>query len=181
MLTTERLVNTLNLELIAGEQGLNRPIKNTDISRPGLEMAGYFSHYASDRIQLLGTTELSFYNLLPDDEKEGRMRKLCRPETPAIIVTRGLEPPEELISAAKELNTPIIIAKDATTSLMSRLTTFLEHELAKTTSLHGVLVDVYGVGVLITGDSGIGKSETALELVKRGHRLVADDLSLIHI
>ena len=80
-----------------------------------------------------------------------------------------------MISAAKELNTPIIIAKDATTSLMSRLTTFLEHELAKTTSLHGVLVDVYGVGVLITGDSGIGKSETALELVKRGHRLVADD------
>lgn len=124
MLTTERLVNTLNLDLIAGEKGLNRPIKNTDISRPGLEMAGYFSHYASDRIQLLGTTELSFYNLLPDDEKEGRMRKLCRPETPAIIVTRGLEPPEELISAAKELNTPIIIAKDATTSLMSRLTTF---------------------------------------------------------
>ena len=175
MLTTERLVNTLNLELIAGEQGLNRPIKNTDISRPGLEMAGYFSHYASDRIQLLGTTELSFYNLLPDDEKEGRMRKLCRPETPAIIVTRGLEPPEELIRASQETHTPIIVAKDATTSLMSRLTTFLEHELAKTTSLHGVLVDVYGVGVLITGDSGIGKSETALELVKRGHRLVADD------
>ena len=91
MLTTERLVNTLNLDLIAGEEGLNRPIK-IRIYRPGLEMAGYFSHYASDRIQLLGTTELSFYNLLPDDEKEGRMRKLCRPETPAIIVTRGLEP-----------------------------------------------------------------------------------------
>ena len=138
-------------------------------------MAGYFSHYASDRIQLLGTTELSFYNLLPDEEKKGRMRKLCRPETPAIIVTRGLEPPEELIQASHETHTPIIVAKDATTSLMSRLTTFLEHELAKTTSLHGVLVDVYGVGVLITGDSGIGKSETALELVKRGHRLVADD------
>ena len=138
-------------------------------------MAGYFSHYASDRIQLLGTTELSFYNLLPDEEKKGRMRKLCRPETPAIIVTRGLEPPEELIQASQETHTPIIVMKDATTSLMSRLTTFLEHELAKTTSLHGVLVDVYGVGVLITGDSGIGKSETALELVKRGHRLVADD------
>ena len=175
MLTTDRLVNTLNLELLTGEEGLDRPIKNTDISRPGLEMAGYFSHYASDRIQLLGTTELSFYNLLPDEEKKGRMRKLCRPETPAIIVTRGLEPPEELIQASQETHTPIIVAKDATTSLMSRLTTFLEHELAKTTSLHGVLVDVYGVGVLITGDSGIGKSETALELVKRGHRLVADD------
>ncbi|MCG1193091.1 HPr(Ser) kinase/phosphatase [Staphylococcus epidermidis] len=175
MLTTDRLVNTLNLELLTGKEGLDRPIKNTDISRPGLEMAGYFSHYASDRIQLLGTTELSFYNLLPDEEKKGRMRKLCRPETPAIIVTRGLEPPAELIRASQETHTPIIVAKDATTSLMSRLTTFLEHELAKTTSLHGVLVDVYGVGVLITGDSGIGKSETALELVKRGHRLVADD------
>ena len=147
MLTTDRLVNTLNLELLTGEEGLDRPIKNTDISRPGLEMAGYFSHYASDRIQLLGTTELSFYNLLPDEEKKGRMRKLCRPETPAIIVTRGLEPPEELIQASQETHTPIIVAKDATTSLMSRLTTFLEHELAKTTSLHGVLVDVYGVGV----------------------------------
>ena len=138
-------------------------------------MAGYFSHYVADRIQLLGTTELSFYNLLPDEERHGRMRKLCRPETPAIIVTRGLEPPQELIDAAQEMDTPLIVSKDATTSLMSRLTTFLEHELAKTTSLHGVLVDVYGVGVLITGDSGIGKSETALELVKRGHRLVADD------
>lgn len=87
-------------------------------------MAGYFSHYASDRIQLLGTTELSFYNLLPDDERQGRMRKLCRPDTPAIIVTRGLEPPKELIEAATEMNTPLIVSSDATTSLMSRLTTF---------------------------------------------------------
>lgn len=175
MLTARALVNKFNLQLVAGEEGLDRPIHNTDISRPGLEMAGYFSHYASDRIQLLGTTELSFYNLLPDEERHGRLRKLCRPDTPAIIVTRDIEPPEELVVAAKELGTPLLTSKDATTSLMSRLTTYLEHELAKTTSLHGVLVDVYGVGVLITGDSGIGKSETALELVKRGHRLVADD------
>ena len=175
MLTTKSLIERFNLELIAGESGLNKQIKNTDISRPGLEMAGYFSHYASDRIQLLGTTELSFYNLLPDEERKGRMKKLCRPETPAIIVTRDLEPPEELVASAKEFDTPLIISTVATTQLMSRLTTFLEHELARTTSLHGVLVDVYGVGVLITGDSGIGKSETALELIKRGHRLVADD------
>lgn len=175
MLTTQSLVERFKLEVITGEAGLNKQIKNTDISRPGLEMAGYFSHYASDRIQLLGTTELSFYNLLPDEERKGRMRKLCRPETPAIIVTRDLEPPEELIEAAKEHETPLITSTIATTQSMSRLTTFLEHELARTTSLHGVLVDVYGVGVLITGDSGIGKSETALELIKRGHRLVADD------
>lgn len=175
MLSARAIVNRFKLNLVAGEEGLDRPIHNTDISRPGLEMAGYFSHYASDRIQLLGTTELSFYNLLPDKERYGRLRKLCRPDTPAIIVTRDIEPPEELINAAQELDVPLLTSKDATTSLMSRLTTYLEHELAKTTSLHGVLVDVYGVGVLITGDSGIGKSETALELVKRGHRLVADD------
>ncbi|QQM97684.1 HPr kinase/phosphorylase [Staphylococcus pseudintermedius] len=175
MLTTQDLVKRFNLNVVAGEAGLNRPIRNTDISRPGLEMAGYFSHYASNRIQLLGTTELSFYNLLPDAERQGRMRKLCRPETPAIIITRGHDAPDELLEAAEELDTPLIYVEEATTRVMGRLTTYLEHELANSTSLHGVLVDVYGVGVLITGDSGIGKSETALELVKRGHRLVADD------
>ncbi|MGV3243440.1 HPr(Ser) kinase/phosphatase [Staphylococcus sp. 11261D007BR] len=175
MLTTKDLVARFDLEVISGEAGLDRPIHNTDISRPGLEMAGYFSHYASDRIQLLGTTELSFYNLLPDEERKGRMRKLCRPDTPAIIITRGHEAPDELLRASKDSDTPLIYVKEATTRVMGRLTTYLEHELAKSTSLHGVLVDVYGVGVLITGDSGIGKSETALELVKRGHRLVADD------
>ncbi|EIQ4445817.1 HPr kinase/phosphorylase [Staphylococcus pseudintermedius] len=175
MLTTQDLVKRFNLNVVAGEAGLNRPIRNTDISRPGLEMAGYFSHYASNRIQLLGTTELSFYNLLPDAERKGRMRKLCRPETPAIIITRGHDAPDELLEAAEELDTPLIYVEEATTRVMGRLTTYLEHELANSTSLHGVLVDVYGVGVLITGVSGIGKSETALELVKRGHRLVADD------
>lgn len=174
MLTTQDLVKRFNLNVVAGEAGLNRPIRNTDISRPGLEMA-VFSHYASNRIQLLGTTELSFYNLLPDAERQGRMRKLCRPETPAIIITRGHDAPDELLEAAEELDTPLIYVEEATTRVMGRLTTYLEHELANSTSLHGVLVDVYGVGVLITGDSGIGKSETALELVKRGHRLVADD------
>ncbi|HJE01611.1 HPr(Ser) kinase/phosphatase [Staphylococcus auricularis] len=175
MLTTKSIIDRFDLKLLVGEGGLTKPIKNADISRPGLEMAGYFSHYASDRIQLLGTTELSFFNLLPDEERKGRMRKLCQPETPAIIVTRGLEPPDELLAAAKELDTPLVSSDVPTTQLMSRLTTFLEHELARSTSLHGVLVDIYGIGVLITGDSGIGKSETALELVKRGHRLVADD------
>ncbi|BCU51703.1 HPr kinase/phosphorylase [Staphylococcus auricularis] len=175
MLTTKSIIDRFDLKLLVGEGGLTKPIKNADISRPGLEMAGYFSHYASDRIQILGTTELSFFNLLPDEERKGRMRKLCQPETPAIIVTRGLEPPDELLAAAKELDTPLVSSDVPTTQLMSRLTTFLEHELARSTSLHGVLVDIYGIGVLITGDSGIGKSETALELVKRGHRLVADD------
>lgn len=175
MITSSKLIEQFNVEVIAGKAGLHRKVTETDLSRPGLEMAGYFSHYSSDRIQVLGTTELSFYNLLPDEEKEGRMAKLCRPETPAIIITRGLEAPEELIESCNRENTPLLISNLSTTKLMGQVTSYLESELAPETSLHGVLVDVYGVGVLITGDSGVGKSETALELVKRGHRLVADD------
>ncbi|WP_323710624.1 HPr(Ser) kinase/phosphatase [Mammaliicoccus lentus] len=175
MITSSKLIEQFNMEVIAGKAGLHRKVTETDLSRPGLEMAGYFSHYSSDRIQVLGTTELSFYNLLPDEEKEGRMAKLCRPETPAIIITRGLEAPEELKESCNRENTPLLISESSTTKLMGQVTSYLERELAPETSLHGVLVDVYGVGVLITGDSGVGKSETALELVKRGHRLVADD------
>ena len=175
MITSSKLIEQFNMEVIAGKAGLHRKVTETDLSRPGLEMAVYFSHYSSDRIQVLGTTELSFYNLLPDEEKEGRMAKLCRPETPAIIITRGLEAPEELKESCNRENTPLLISESSTTKLMGQVTSYLERELAPETSLHGVLVDVYGVGVLITGDSGVGKSETALELVKRGHRLVADD------
>ena len=175
MITSSKLIEQFNMEVIAGKAGLHRKVTETDLSRPGLEMAGYFSHYSSDRIQVLGTTELSFYNLLPDEEKEGRMAKLCRPETPAIIITRGLEAHEELKESCNRENTPLLISESSTTKLMGQVTSYLERELAPETSLHGVLVDVYGVGVLITGDSGVGKSETALELVKRGHRLVADD------
>lgn len=175
MITSSKLIEQFNMEVIAGKAGLHRKVTETDLSRPGLEMAGYFSHYSSDRIQVLGTTELSFYNLLPDEEKEGRMAKLCRPETPAIIITRGLEAPEELIESCNRESTPLLISDLSTTKLMGQVTSYLESELAPETSLHGVLVDVYGVGVLVTGDSGVGKSETALELVKRGHRLVADD------
>lgn len=175
MISSSKLIEQFNMEVIAGKSGLHRKITETDLSRPGLEMAGYFSHYVSERIQVLGTTELSFYNLLPDEEKKGRMAKLSRPETPAIIITRGLEAPQELIESCDKDHTPLLRSDASTTKLMGQVTTYLERELAPETSLHGVLVDVYGVGVLITGDSGVGKSETALELVKRGHRLVADD------
>ncbi|KAA1042463.1 HPr(Ser) kinase/phosphatase [Macrococcus equipercicus] len=175
MITCNDITAKFKLTLLAGEQGLDRPVMNTDISRPGLEMAGYFSHYSSDRIQVLGTTETSFFEMLGKEDKVDRMNKLCRKETPCIIITRGIEPPEELIAACDRKGTPLLSSEDATTSLMSKLTSYLETQLAPETSLHGVLVDVYGIGVLITGDSGVGKSETALELVKRGHRLVADD------
>nr|WP_275695580.1 HPr(Ser) kinase/phosphatase [Fredinandcohnia sp. SECRCQ15] len=169
------MIEKFNLELVSGEEGVNRPISMSDISRPGIELAGFFAYYPAERIQILGKTELSFFEKLPQDEKEIRMEKLCTDITPAIIISRDLEVPEELIIASERESVPVLKSPVKTTRLSSRLTNFLESKLAPTTAVHGVLVDIYGVGVLIIGKSGVGKSETALELVKRGHRLVADD------
>jgi HPr kinase/phosphorylase len=172
---TKDILERFNLELISGEEGINRPITTSDISRPGIEIAGYFEYYPAERIQLLGKTELSFFAELPVHERVSRMERLCTDITPAIIVTRELEVPVELIEASERESVPVLRANMKTTRFSSRLTNFLESKLAPTTAVHGVLVDIYGIGVLITGKSGVGKSETALELVKRGHRLVADD------
>jgi HPr kinase/phosphorylase len=172
---TKDIVEKFQLELISGEEGINRPITTSDISRPGMEIAGYFEFYPAERIQLLGKTELSFFAELPESEKTWRMERLCTDITPAIIITRDLEVPIELIEASERESVPVLRSGMKTTRFSSRMTNYLESKLAPTTAVHGVLVDIYGVGVLITGKSGVGKSETALELVKRGHRLVADD------
>ncbi|HHY74116.1 MAG TPA: HPr kinase/phosphorylase [Bacillus bacterium] len=172
---TKDVVEKFSFELICGEDGINRPITTSDLSRPGIELAGFFEFYPAERLQLLGRTELSFfYSLAPEVRKE-RMEMLCTDMTPGIIISRGQEAPTELIEAAKQNDVPVIRSHYKTTRLSSRLTNYLESLLAPKTAIHGVLVDVYGVGVLITGKSGVGKSETALELVKRGHRLIADD------
>lgn len=172
---TKDVMKKFKLELISGEEGINRPITMTDISRPGLELAGFFDYYPVERVQLLGKTELTFIQTLDVDIRAERLERLCTDITPAIIITRDLEVPEELIEASEREAVPVLRSKFKTTRFSSRLTNFLESKLAPTTAVHGVLIDIYGVGVLITGKSGVGKSETALELVKRGHRLVADD------
>lgn len=169
------LVQQFQLEVVAGSEGMRRTIVTDDLNRPGLEMAGYYDYYPAERTQILGKTELAFLEKLTSDERLERMRQICAEETPCIIITRGLEVPDELIQVAEERHFPVLRSTTATTTLLSRITNFLEKKLAPTTTIHGVLVDVYGMGMLITGGSGIGKSETALELVKRGHRLVADD------
>ncbi|WP_025721608.1 HPr(Ser) kinase/phosphatase [Paenibacillus sp. 1-18] len=169
------LVQQFQMEVISGEKGLRRLITVDDLNRPGLEMAGYFEYHAQERVQLLGRSELAFLGMLPPEERKDRMERLCTELTPCIIVTRGLEVPAELVKASAERDVPVLRTNMATTILSSRITGFLERKLAPTATIHGVLCDVYGVGMLITGSSGIGKSETALELVKRGHRLVADD------
>ena len=172
---TRDLMEQFNLELIAGEDGLHREIVTSDISRPGMEMAGYFKYYPKERLQLMGRTALSFLIDLPNNEMRELMYNLCTDVTPGIVITRGQDVPQGVIDVANAAGVPLMRSKYKTTRVISRLTNFLETKFAPTTAVHGVLVDVYGVGVLITGKSGIGKSETALELVKRGHRLVADD------
>lgn len=172
---TKDLIEKFNFQIISGEEGINRPIITSDLSRPGIEMAGFFTYYPKERVQLLGKTEISFFLQLSDQEKKHRMDELCTEVTPAIILTREMEAPPELIDASNRGGVPVLRSPLKTTRLSSHLTNFLEGKLAPTTAVHGVLVDIYGVGVLIIGKSGVGKSETALELVKRGHRLVADD------
>lgn len=169
------LVEHFGLEVVSGETGLKREITVSDLYRPGLEMAGYFAYHPRERVQILGKTELTFFEGLTEEERVDRMEKLCDQETPCICVSRGLTIPPELKAASEQKQIPVLRSSVATTILSSRITGFLENKLAPTTTIHGVLVEIYGIGMLITGTSGIGKSETALELVKRGHRLIADD------
>jgi HPr kinase/phosphorylase len=169
------LVKQFHMEVICGEEGLKRLITVADLYRPGLEMAGYFNYHPLERVQILGKTELAFFYTLTADVRRDRMERLCNEETPCILITRGMDVPEELINAAIKKQIAVIRSNVPTTTLASQITDFLENKLAPTTTIHGVLVDIYGIGILISGTSGIGKSETALELVKRGHRLIADD------
>ena len=174
--SAKALIEEFDLSMVNDEEStVFRPITTSDISRPGMEMAGYFTYYPANRLQLLGKTEMSFYDELPEEEKRDRMERLCTYDTPAIIISRGIEAPEYLVNAANKVGVPILSGEKKTTRLSSMLTTFLESRLAPMTAMHGVLIDIYGIGVLIMGSSGVGKSETALDLVRRGHRLVADD------
>lgn len=173
--TVKKLVDSLDLEVHNGEEFLDRKILTEDISRPGLELTGYFNYYPQERIQLFGRTEISFSEQMTSDERLIVMRRMCQLGTPAFLVARGLTPPKELVQATIEKEIPLLSSNQSTTRLSSNVTNFLEAQLAERISMHGVLVDIYGMGVMITGDSGVGKSETALELIRRGHRLVADD------
>lgn len=164
-----------HMRVVSGEDGLGREITVTDLSRPGIQLAGYYSYYPAERIQLFGLTEMEFFSTLSREQRLERLKVLMDQRTPCFCIARNLDVPEEMIQMSKETNMPILQSPLATTRLVSQLTNFLENRLAPSTTVHGVLTDIYGVGVLIMGSSGIGKSETALELVKRGHRLVADD------
>lgn len=174
--TVKMLVDKLKLKVVYGnEELLAKAITTADISRPGLEMAGYFDYYSPERLQLVGMKEWSYLKTMTANNRYSVFANIFREETPAVVVARGLEIPEEMLQAAKENGVAVLQGRNSTSSLSGDMSWYLNSQLAERTSVHGVLVDIYGMGVLIQGGSGIGKSETALELVKRGHRLVADD------
>ena len=170
------VIEKLRLDIVYGEgEVLEKEIITADITRPGLEMSGYFDYYTPERIQLLGMKEWSYLVTMPSKNRYQILKKMFLSETPAVIVARGLVVPEEMLKAARECGVTILTSRTSTSRLSGQLSSYLDSRLAERTSVHGVLMDIYGMGVLIQGDSGIGKSETGLELVKRGHRLVADD------
>lgn len=163
------------ISLASGGDYVDREIKVSDLSRPALELTGYFDYYPEDRVQLLGATEISFLNRMTVEERILIIKRLCHEDTPVFLVSRGLKVPQELLDVASDNGIPVLISKRNTTRLSANVVNFLEENLAPRVDQHGVLVEISGLGVLIIGESGIGKSETALELIQRGHRLVADD------
>lgn len=175
-LQTQTLIEEVDLALLNPGADVTREITVSDINRPGLALAGFFIYHPAERVQLLGRTELAFFNSMAEYDQRARADALCQfMQTPCIVVSRGQTVPDKLMETANKYRLPVLRGKFTTTKLAGRLQRFLDLKMAPETQVHGVLVDVYGIGILITGSSGIGKSETALELIKRGHRLVADD------
>lgn len=169
----------MDLTVIAGSNGLSNRIKTSELNRPGLAFAGFYSVFSHDRIQIIGNTEMNYLYSLSPEERDKRLAITFEFQIPCIIVTNGNEVPEEAVRIADAQAIPILRTSLPTTRLVGALVTFLDRVFAPQVNLHGVLVDVYGMGALIRGRSGVGKSECALELVERGHRLVADDVVVL--
>lgn len=150
-------------------------ISSADVNRPGLQFSGYYEYYDNDRIQIIGKSEDSFLETLSKEEYEERITKFFATKPPLVVIARGLEPTEFFIEQAVKNEVPVYVTNESTSDFMSALIAFLNVQLAPRITRHGVLVDVYGEGILILGESGVGKSEAAIELVKRGHRMIADD------
>jgi HPr kinase/phosphorylase len=169
----------LELKLVAGARGLNHRVTSSRLQKPGLALTGYTEHLHPDRIQILGNTEISYLKQMPEDLSRAAVNKLCSYPFSCFIVTKGLEPPDFLQEAVENAGIPLMVTPHQSSTFISLVTKFLEERLLPTTNVHGVLMDVLGVGILLLGKSGIGKSECALDLVIRGHRLVADDVIFI--
>ena len=172
----KKIVEEFELEVLRGPKGYEeRKIISDDVNRPGLQLTGFFDYFADERLQLIGLVETTYLNKLTSQQRLERFDALFDHDFPALIYARGIEPYPECMEMARKHNTILLRTQDQTSNFMSTLITYLKNALAPCITRHGVLLDIYGEGVLILGESGVGKSETAIELVKRGHRLIADD------
>lgn len=172
----EHISHNLDFEMLAGFQGTERPVYSWDVNRPGLALSGYLDYFANDRVQILGNTEIHFMERLSPAKLASRIANMFAFEVPAFVMSRNLTPQPVFLDMCNRNGIPVLRTAMSTDEVISRIILFLTQEFAPETVLHGTAVDVYGVGCLIVGKPGIGKSESSLELVERGHRLVADDL-----
>ncbi|HOZ08334.1 MAG TPA: HPr(Ser) kinase/phosphatase [candidate division Zixibacteria bacterium] len=180
-ITVEKLYTTrtqdLELTLLnSSTAGLNKVIHHPELHRPGLALTGFFERFANRRVQIVGETEMAYMNRLPLERLAEISHLLFEKDIPMVIISKGLTPPPEFLDAADRHRTGVFSSRLTTAELAARLSAYLDHIFAPSITVHGTLVDVYGVGLLYTGKSGIGKSEVALDLIERGHRLVADDV-----
>ena len=150
-------------------------ISNPEVNRPGLALAGFFENFEQTRIHIIGRAEYNYLLEQPEKKRNAKMDDFLRRKPAALVLSTGFEPFPHMIEAAKEHEVPLLITKEKTSAFMAALISFLNVQLAPRITRHGVLIEVYGEGILLLGDSGVGKSETAIELIKRGHRLIADD------
>lgn len=165
----------LEMRVVTGEAGMDRAISWGRIQRPGLALAGFIPYIKPGRIQILGESELNYLDTQPAEVRRERIEAICALPIAAFVITKGQTPPDDIVRECRLRGVPLLVSDRTTSVVIQSITRVLEDELAPATTLHGVLVDVYGMGVLLLGESGIGKSECALDLVHRGHRLVADD------
>lgn len=177
----KKIVEKMDLKNLTPDVDLTEKVVEVpDINRPALQLAGYFDHFDSERVQIIGYVEYTFLETLDEDSKSKVYDTLLSYKVPCLVFCRDLQPEPMLLEKAEKMQIPVFSTNTQTSAFTAELIRWLNVELAPCISIHGVLVDVYGVGVLIMGESGIGKSESALELIKRGHRLVSDDVVEIH-
>ncbi|MEJ2238514.1 MAG: HPr(Ser) kinase/phosphatase [Gemmatimonadales bacterium] len=175
----ERKRLSLELEPLTGEVGLDRAITRPEVSSPGLVLAGFTARFVSERLHILGETEIAYLRSLDSEARHSSLEKFMTYDLPCVFITKGQSVPRDLLKLAKEHGVPVFRSKLRTSEFYRRITPYLAEVFAPSTTLHASLADVYGVGLLFIGQSGIGKSECVLDLVERGHRLVADDV--VHI
>jgi HPr kinase/phosphorylase len=166
----------LRLTLLAGKQGLSRRVSAVRIQKPGLVLAGFTEYLHKERVQVFGNTEMSYLATLPHEQAVGVLRDFFAQEVACLVVTKGLDVPPEMVAGAERAGVPLLRTTHLSSTFIESVQAYLEDVLTAQTSMHGVLLDVFGVGILLLGKSGIGKSEIALDLIMRGHRLVADDI-----